>query len=362
MASTSAAAGTMTRSRSRSRSSSLSSLSASPSSSQKRRRRSPSISSSSSSLPEADSEEDELAAGAGRPRTRAEKYGFDPSQLTLARCEWGNCGMEFWELEPLVQHVNDVHAFPLDDPNHPANKRGAAASYICNWAGCARRGKSQGSKFALVAHLRSHTGEKPFTCPRAECDKSFTRTDALQKHMRVQHGDKIVAGRQPPGSRINVDEDGGGKGKGKGKKRKTRAGSDDSAFGAGGGDDDSAFYGGVAGVEGGEDGEEATTYGADELAAFAAHPHLSHEFVAYVLAKAKYAYLIGEHEGLAGELEALMARENELQMEKDELVKGILRKEIGPAEDATGKHALEQFLSAYNHEPRAYPEDWGGSK
>lgn len=172
----------------------------------------------------------------------------------------------------------------------------------------------------------------------AECDKSFTRTDALQKHMRVQHGDKIVAGRQPPGSKSAADADGdagkGGGGRGKGKKRKTRAGSDDSAFGAGGGggDDDGSFYGGGAGVgEGGEDGDEglATAYGADELAAFAAHPHLSHEFVAYVLAKAKYAYLIGEHEGLADELEALVARENELQMEKDELVKGVLRKEIG---------------------------------
>lgn len=59
--------------------------------------------------------------------------------------------------------------------------------YACEWTGCPRKGKSQTSRFALLSHLRSHTGEKPFTCPRPECDKSFTRSDALAKHMRVQH-------------------------------------------------------------------------------------------------------------------------------------------------------------------------------
>ncbi|GAA5869288.1 hypothetical protein JCM3774_004194 [Rhodotorula dairenensis] len=331
-------------------SSPISSLSPSPSPTARKRSRSPSgISLSSITFSDDDLDpeaQDELAL----------EYAAALDNLQTARCEWGGCGVEFWEIEPLVEHVHNVHAFPLDDPSHPANKRGAAATYICDWVGCPRRGKTQGSKFALVAHLRSHTGEKPFTCPRAECDKSFTRTDALQKHMRVQHGDKIVAGRRPPGQSATADSGSIAESKpSRSKKRKARAASDDSMFGGGPGDDDGGVDGSGGGGVDGVDGEDFPALSADEVRACNEHPHLATHFVAHVVVKAKYAYALREFEELANEYEALAARENELQMEKDQLVAAILTKEIGPTEDAAGKQAMERFLNAYSHEPRPYP-------
>ncbi|GAA5881476.1 hypothetical protein JCM1840_001102 [Sporobolomyces johnsonii] len=313
----------------RSRSSSLSSVSASPSLHTPKRSRSASLASS------AHSSDDELLSDSDI----ANNYGFDPSTLTTAKCEWGDCQEEFWELEPLVEHIHAVHAFP-EDAAHTAGSKRAAATYICDWVGCPRRGKTQGSKFALVAHLRSHTGEKPFNCPRPECDKSFTRTDALQKHMRVQHGDKIVAARRPPSKKP---------------KKSARAGSEDSGFGH---DDDGASTLADGALDGDDGAGGEPQWSAEELVAFHQHQDLSQEFVSYVLMKAKWAYLVGEHEGMANELEALQAREDELGMEVQELVAGVMSKEVGSTEDQGGQQLLEQYLTAYHHEPLALPPDW----
>ncbi|GAA5944867.1 C2H2-type zinc finger protein [Sporobolomyces koalae] len=293
--------------------------------------------SSSSSRSGSDSEEDDN--GEFSLSELVTNYGFEPNSLQIGKCEWGDhCGLEFWELEPLVEHVHSVHAFPEENPmqNNMPLRRGAA-SYICDWIGCPRRGKSQGSKFALVAHIRSHTGEKPFTCPRAECDKSFTRTDALQKHMRIQHGDKILTGRRPPSNK-----------KAKAASKRDRANSEDSQFDdAGSMHEDDPEHSNVANIP----------TSAEEMMALNSHPDLSPEFVGYVIQKAKYNYLIREHEELGHELESLQAREDELRVECNELLNRILRDELGKGEDQGGRALLDKFIDNYQHEPLVLPND-----
>lgn len=62
---------------------------------------------------------------------------------------------------------------------------GKKKQHICHIPGC---GKVYGKTSHLRAHLRWHSGERPFVCNWMFCGKRFTRSDELQRHRRTHTG------------------------------------------------------------------------------------------------------------------------------------------------------------------------------
>lgn len=96
-------------------------------------------------------------------------------------CHWLGCSeRQHHSLSSLVTHLTHAHLTVAHTQQPPVR-------YTCQWEGCLRFGMDQPSRFALISHCRTHTGEKPYFCPIPECEKHFTRSDALTKHVKGVH-------------------------------------------------------------------------------------------------------------------------------------------------------------------------------
>lgn len=96
--------------------------------------------------------------------------------IQVTQCLWTDCPEpDQGNMDRLVEHIHNEHIGQRQK------------KYSCEWDGCTRKSMPHASGYALKAHMRSHTREKPFYCQLPECDRCFTRSDALAKHMRTVH-------------------------------------------------------------------------------------------------------------------------------------------------------------------------------
>ncbi|XP_014357459.2 transcription factor Sp1 [Papilio machaon] len=86
-------------------------------------------------------------------------------ELGAFRCPVGECGKLYAKASHVRAHLR----------RHSGEK-----PYKCTWGGCSWRFARSDE---LARHRRSHSGDKPYRC--AECSKRFARSDHLAKHGRV---------------------------------------------------------------------------------------------------------------------------------------------------------------------------------
>ncbi|XP_058802119.1 zinc finger protein 845-like [Phymastichus coffea] len=88
-------------------------------------------------------------------------------------CNYDGCNKRFYSSNALMTHQR-CHNYTEED-------------LTCSWPGC---GKIFDQPCRKRAHMRSHTGQKPYVCTFEDCDWAFSTSSKLKRHQKKHTNDR----------------------------------------------------------------------------------------------------------------------------------------------------------------------------
>lgn len=106
-----------------------------------------------SQLEAPDDEDGDISSDSSASIPSSELGTIDEDYEQVTFCKWEDCESgDLGNMDELVHHIHEDHIGTRQK------------KYTCEWQGCIRQGHNHASGYALKAHMRSHTKEKPFMC------------------------------------------------------------------------------------------------------------------------------------------------------------------------------------------------------